>query len=157
MTNIDRELRVLTDPKSPTGAKIAAAATLWHIIEVATKALEPFKAEIRDIAAKDPSLPHGKGTPSVTINGDGMAQVKVVFPGEHLKLLEGLQYATEREALKEYFDPLYKVRLELRNTSPNYLQGFPLDVRTHMAKVTAIVQQTPRVSLKSLQGVEEVG
>lgn len=147
--NIDHERRIINDPNAPLPAKIAAAAVLWELIDSASKALEPFKTEVRAVALVSRA-------PVVTLNGDGMSQCKVVFPGPTLKLNDGVTEEGERAVLGELFPALYEVRLQLRNNNPDFVASFPPNVSKHIATVTTLIPSTPRVSLRSLSGVEEI-
>ncbi len=147
--NIDQERRVINDPNAPLPAKIAAAAVLWELIELATKALEPFKNEVRAVAV-------ATGQPVVTLNGNGMSQCKVVLPGPSLRLNDGVTEEGELTALGDLFPVIYETKLTLRNASPAFIAPFPPNIINHIATVTTLVPSTPRVSLRSLSGVEEV-
>lgn len=149
MHHIAQETAVLTDPNAPLPAKIAAAAILWELIDECQKALEPFKQEVRAVALAD-------GRTTVTLDGEGMSQCKVVVPGPSLRLQEGVTEASERAALGELFGTAYEVKLALRNTSPAFAATLPPAVQTHLATVTTLVANTPRVSLRTLPGVEQV-
>lgn len=147
--NIDQERRVINDPNAPLPAKIAAAAVLWELIDSATKALEPFKAEVR-VAAQ------ASRGPVVTFNGDGMSQCKVVLPGPTLRLTEDFNEDAARKALGPFYDSLFETKVQLRNPDPTHIASFPPNVTSYIATVTTLVPSTPRVSLRSLSGVEEV-
>lgn len=147
--NIDQQRRVINDPDAPLPAKIAAAAELWELIDSATKALEPFKAEVRAAAV-------ATGQPVVSFNGTGMTQCKVVLPGPTLRLNDNFVEEAARKALGSFFDNLFEVRAHLGVTDPTYVATFPPNVTTYMAKITTLVPSTPRVSLRALSGVEEV-
>lgn len=147
--DITRHRRVINDPNATIAAKIAVAAELWELINLATATLEPFKAEVRSIATP-------MGQPTVTLNGDGMTQCRVVLPGPTLKLNEGLDETQERLTLGEWFSPIYEVRLQLRSPNPNQFTTFPPWVGAHMATITTLTPSTPRVSLRHLLGVEEI-
>ena len=146
---IASEIQVINDSAATLAAKIAAAATLWNLIEVCEAALKPFKDEVRLVAQQD-------GKPSVTFNGDGMTQCKVVLPGPTLKLKDGLSVEGERNALGELFNTVYEVKIALRNASPAFIATFPHFVQAHIGSVATVVASTPRVSLKILPGVVEV-
>ena len=146
---IASEIQVINDSAATLAAKIAAAATLWNLIEVCEAALKPFKDEVRLVAQQD-------GKPSVTFNGDGMTQCKVVLPGPTLKLKDGLSVEGERNALGELFNTVYEVKIALRNASPAFIATFPHFVQAHIGAVATVVASTPRVSLKILPGVVEV-
>lgn len=147
--NIDQQRRVINDPNAPLSSKIAAAAELWELIDSATKALEPFKNEVRAVAL-------ATGQPVVTLNGIGMSQCKVVLPGPTLRLNDGVTAYDELTALGDMFPVIYETKLMLRNASPAFIASFPPDITTHIASVTTLVPSTPRVSLRSLSGVEEI-
>lgn len=149
MNHIARETAVLNDPSATLPSKIAAAAILWELIEECQRALEPFKQEVRAVAVAD-------GRPTVTLDGAGLSQCKVVVPGPSLRLREGLSVEGERAALGELFDLVYEVKLNLRSTSPTAVATYPASVQAHLATVASLVPNTPRVSLKTLTGVEEV-
>lgn len=149
MPSIDRERRVINDPNAPLPTKIAAAAVLWALIDDAKDVLEAFKASVRTVAV-------ATGQTTVTLNGDGMSQCKVVLPGPSLKLNEDFREVTSRNVLGHYFDVLFETKVQLRNGDPSFIATFPAIVTNHMATVTTLVPSTPRVSLKSLAGVEEV-
>lgn len=149
LPNIDQETRVINDPSAPLPDKIAAAAVLWDFIDRSTKVLERFKAEVR-VAAAESKLP------VVTLNGTGMSQCKVVFPGPTLKLNDPFDAAAARRVLGPFFDPIFETHVTLRSNDPNTITPFPPNVAVYMAGVTTLVPSTPRVSLKMLPGVEEV-
>lgn len=146
---IASEIQVINDSAATLAAKIAAAATLWNLIEECEAAIKPFKDEVRLVAQQE-------GKPSVTFNGDGMTQCKVVLPGPTIKLKDGLSVEGERQALGELFNAVYEVKLSLRNASAAFIATLPLSVQTHLGYVATLVNSTPRVSLKSLPGVVEV-
>lgn len=147
--NIDQERRVINDPNAPLPAKIAAAAVLWELIDAATKALEPFKTEVRAAAG-------AMGQPVVSFNGTGMSQCKVVLPGPTLRLTEEFNEETARRILGGHFDSLFETKVQLRNNDPAYIATFPPNVTNYIANVTTLTPSTPRVSLRSLSGVDEV-
>lgn len=147
--NIDQERRVINDPNAPLPAKIAAAAVLWELIDAATKALEPFKTEVRAAAV-------AMGQPVVSFNGHGMSQCKVVLPGPTLRLTDDFNVDAARKGVGLFFDNLFETKVQLRNNDPAYIATFPPNVTNYMASVTSLVPSTPRVSLRSLSGVEEI-
>lgn len=147
--NIDQQRRVINDPNAPLPAKIAAAAELWELIDSATKALEPFKTEVRAAA-----VAHGQ--PVVSFNGTGMSQCKVVLPGPTLRLTDDFNVDAARKALGSSFDNLFETKVQLRSVDPTYVASFPPYIALYMASVTTLVPSTPRVSLRSLSGVEEI-
>jgi hypothetical protein len=147
--NIDPERRVINDPNAPISDKIAAAAVLWELIDAATKALEPFKAEVRAVAVSS-------GQPVVTLNGTGMSQCKVVVPGPTLRLTEEFSVDGARRATGSFFDNIFDTKVTLRNPDPSYIATFPANVTVYVTNVTTLVPSTPRVSLRSLSGVEEI-
>jgi hypothetical protein len=147
--NIENERRVINDPNAPLPAKIAAAAVLWELIDAATKALEPFKTEVRAAAV-------ATGQPVVSFNGTGMSQCKVVLPGPTLRLTDDFDPDEARKAVGFFFDNLFETRINLRNTDPAYTATFPPNITNYIAKVTTLIPSTPRVSLRSLSGVEEI-
>jgi hypothetical protein len=149
MLDITAQTATINDPSAPMPAKIAAAAILWETIEQCEKVLETFKRDVRAVAV-------ATGRPTVTLDGEGMSQCKVIVPGPSLRLREGTTEAGEREALGELFGTVYEVKLCLRSTSPMALSHLPPAVQAHLATVTDLVANTPRVSLKVLPGVEEV-
>lgn len=146
---ISPELNVLTDTNAPLAAKVAAAAELWSLIDSCEAALEAFKKEVRGLAL-------ATGKPVVNFEGDGLSQCKVVVPGPSLKLSATATVESERAALGELFNALYEVKLALRKADPAFISTFPLSVQAHIATVTTLVENTPRVSLKSLPGVTPV-
>jgi hypothetical protein len=147
--HIAQETAVLNDPNASLPAKIAAAAILWELIEECHRTLEPFKRDVRAVAVAD-------GRPTVTLDGEGMSQCKVVVPGPSLRLREGVTEAEERLALGELFGAVYEVKLVLRSTSPAVVANLPVSAQAHLATVTDLVPNTPRVSLKALPGVTPV-
>lgn len=140
---------VINDTNAPLAAKVAAAAALWALIESAQEALEPFKGEVRALA-----LAAGKSV--LTLDGDGLTQAKVVVPGPSLKLTAAATVDGEKAALGDLFNAVYEVKLGLRKADPNFIGTFPPEVQAHLATVTDLVANTPRVSLKSLPGVTPV-
>jgi hypothetical protein len=146
---IASEIQVINNPAATLAAKIAAAATLWNLIEQCESALKPFKDEVRVVAQQD-------GRSSVTLNGDGMTQCKVVLPGPTVKLKDGLSVEGERGALGELFHTVYDVKLSLRNTSPTFIATLPHFVQAHLGSVATVIASTPRVSLKILPGVTDI-
>ena len=149
MNHIALENAVLRNTSATLGDRIAAASALWELIEECEAALKPFKDEVRAMAV-------AAGNPTMTINGTGMCQCKVVVPGASLKLREGLSVEGERAALGELFGTVFEVKLALRSTSPAVAATLPPAAQAHLATVTSLVANTPRVSLKVLLGVEEV-
>ena len=152
--SIENETKVINDAGATLQAKIAAAAKLWTLIEECQKALEPFKREMRDLA-----LQAGANAPlpfTCTLDGEGLTQCKVVIPAPSLKLVDGLTVDGERAALGDLFNAVYEVRLALRKPDPKFIATFPDKVRAHVATVSTIVDNRPRVSLRSLPGVESV-
>lgn len=149
MIDISTQTAIINDANATLAAKIAAAAELWTLIERCESALEPFKREVRDVAVKG-------GTGTVTFDGDGLTQCKVVVPTPSLKLNDGLTVDGERAALGDLFNAVYEVRLALRKPDPRFIATFPPAVQGHIASVTTLVENTPRVSLKSLPGVTPV-
>jgi len=141
---------IINDTCAPFSVKVAAAAALWNVIESAGAALEPFKREVRDLAVAS-----GKST--LTIDGDGLTQCKVVVPGPSLKLTPAATVDGEKAALGDLFNAIYEVKLSLRKADPTFLATFPPEVQAHVTGVTDLVANTPRVSLKSLPGVTPVG
>jgi hypothetical protein len=139
----------LNDTAAPITAKVAAAAALWALIESAQEALEPFKREVRALAV-------ASGESVVTLDGDGLTQAKVVVPGPSLKLTPAATVEGERLALGVLFNSIYEVKLSLRKADPTFIGTFPPEVQAHLAGVTDLVPNTPRVSLKSLPGVTPV-
>jgi hypothetical protein len=152
MTNalIQNEVAIIDDPKATLPVKVAAAARLWALIDDAAAALENFKDHVRVLALKE-----HKDT--VIFDGEGLTQCKVVCPRSTLKLKDGLDVDTERKALGDLFDVLFEVKLNLRDTDPDFVSNFPVPVQRHIASVTDLVTNKPRVSLKSLPGVSEMG
>lgn len=146
--SIQPEVEVLRSD-APMATKIAAAARLWHLSEDIKAVLEHFKTEVRKVA-----LETGKSV--VTLDGEGLSQVKVIVPGPSLRLMDGLTVQGERDALGEWFNAVYEVKLNLRSANPAAVATFSPSVRSHMAEVTTLVENPPRVSLRHLQGVEEV-
>jgi len=149
MLDITAQTATINDPSAPMPAKIAAAAILWETIEQCEKVLETFKRDVRAVAV-------ATGRPTVTLDGAGLSQCKVVVPGPSLRLREGLSVEGQRAALGELFDLVYEVKLNLRSTSPTAVATYPASVQAHLATVASLVPNTPRVSLKTLTGVEEV-
>lgn len=149
MNHIALETAVLNNPNAHLPDRIAAAAALWGLIEECEAALKPFKDEVRALAL-------AAGTTTLTLNGTGMCQCKVVVPGASLKLREGLSVEGERAALGELFGTVFEVKLALRSTSPAVAATLPPAAQAHLATVTSLVANTPRVSLKVLPGVEEL-
>lgn len=147
--DISKQIATINDPSAPLAAKVAAAAELWSLIDSCEAALEPFKKEVRELAL-------ATGKPVVTFEGDGLSQCKVVVPGPSLKLSPAATLEGERAALGELFNAIYEVRLSLRKADPTFLATFPPSVQAHISTVTALVENTPRVSLKSLPGVTPV-
>jgi len=147
--NIDQERRVINDPNATFASKVAAAATLWELVESATKALNPFKTEVRALAV-------ATGLPVASFNGEGMSQCRVVLPGPTLRLTEGFNPDDARKALGPLFDTLFETKVQLRHADPGFVATLPPNITTYMASVTELVPSTPRVSLRSLSGVEEV-
>lgn len=137
---------LINDPAAPLASKVAAASALWNAIEACQEALEPFKREVRALAVAS-----GKST--VTFDGDGLTQAKVVVPGPSLKLTPAATVDGEKAALGDLFDAIYEVKLSLRKADPTFLACFPPAVQAHVASVADLVPSTPRVSLKSLPGV----
>lgn len=149
MNHIALETAVLNNPNAALPDRIAAAAALWGLIEECEGALKPFKDEVRAMAL-------AAGTTTLTLNGTGMCQCKVVVPGASLKLREGLSVEGERASLGELFGTVFEVKLALRSTSPAVAATLPPAAQAHLATVTSLVANTPRVSLKVLTGVEEL-
>lgn len=147
--DIHAQTSVINDPNAPLTAKVAAAAVLWSTIEACEAALEPFKREVRALAV-------ATGKPVATFDGDGLSQAKVVVPGPSLKLSPAATVEGERAALGELFNAIYEVKLSLRKADPTFLATFPPAVQSHVSMVTTLVENTPRVSLKSLPGVTPV-
>ena len=147
--DISTQTAIINDPAATIAAKISAASTLWTLIERCETALEPFKREVRAIAVAG-------GTGTVLLDGEGLTQCKVVVPTPSLKLNEGLTVEGERAALGDLFSTVYEVRLALRKPDPRFIATFPPPVQQHVASVTTLVENTPRVSLKALPGVEPV-
>jgi hypothetical protein len=147
--DITGQTAILTNPDAPVAAKIAAAAALWDAIERAEEALKPFKDTMRTLAVAE-------GKPSVTFNGEGLSQCKVVVPGPSLRLNDGITVEAARADLGPLFDLVYEVKLNLRSQSPAVVSTYPAAAQVHLATVTSIVPSTPRVSLKVLPGVEEI-
>lgn len=150
MTDISAKTEIINRPDAPLPAKVAAAAELWTLIERCQESLEIFKQEVRKLAVTS-------GKTSVTFDGEGLTQAKVVVPGPSLKLIPGVTVESERDALGELFDAIYEVKLQLRKADPTFLATFPPNVRRHISTVTTLVTNPPRVSLKSLPGVSQVG
>lgn len=152
--DIASQTAILNDARATVAAKVAAAAALWDLIEKCEGALEPFKREMRNAAvaqAVGAALPA-----SVVTDGDGLTQCKVVIPAPSLKLNKGVTVEGERAALGELFNTVYEVELRLRKPDPRFLATFPANVQAHVATVTTLVENTPRVSLKTLPGVTDV-
>lgn len=126
MTTIALETAVLSNTSATLGDRIAAAAALWELIEECEAALKPFKDEVRAMAV-------AAGNPTMTINGTGMCQCKVVVPGASLKLREGLSVEGERAALGELFGTVFEVKLALRSTSPAVAATLPPAAQAHLA------------------------
>lgn len=148
--NITHEANILRDESAPLPARVLAAAKLWNLIDACEAALKPFKESVRTLASET-----ANGT-TVTFEGEGLSQCKVVLPGPSIKLREGLSVEGERDALGESFNTVYEVKLSLRNASAAFIATLPLSVQTHLAGVTSLVPATPRVSFKLLEGVEQV-
>lgn len=146
---IAQEVATINDPKASIEAKVDAAAKLWQLAEDCDVALKGFKIAVRAVARTS-------NQSVFVINGNGMAQCRVVTPPPALKLNEDLTIENERLALGVVFDGVYEVKLQLRKTDPAFLAAFPQWVQAHMAKVTSLVINVPRVSLKSMPGVESV-
>jgi hypothetical protein len=125
------EVAIINDPNASIGDKVDAAAKLWQLIVAS-------------------------GQTSITINGNGLSQCKVTVPKPFLKLEDGLTVDDERTALGELFDAIYEVKLQLHKNDPTFLATFPQSVQAHMAGVTTFATNTPRVSLRTLPGVEEI-
>lgn len=154
MTTIENETKIINDATATLAAKVAAAAKLWALIEECQKALEPFKREMRERALAqcgNAPLPF-----TCSLDGEGLTQCRVVIPAPSLRLLDGVTVEGERAKLGELFDAVYEVKLTLRKPDPKFIGNFPPAVREHVASVTAIVDNTPRVSLRSLPGVDPV-
>jgi hypothetical protein len=149
--NISHEANILRDESAPLPARVLAAAKLWNLIDACEAALKPFKESVRTLASET-----ANGATTVTFEGEGLSQCKVVLPGPSIKLREGLSVEGERHALGELFNTVYEVKLSLRNASAAFIATLPLSVQTHLAGVTSLVPATPRVSLKLLEGVEQV-
>jgi len=149
-SRIDSEVTILGDRYATITAKIAAAARLWSLIEECQTAVEPFKAEVRDLAQK-------QNQPTVTLDGDGLSQCKVVFQRPSLVVKPGLTVEDERAALGDLFGVIFEVKLTLKNVDPAFIADFPKPVRDHISSVTTLVVNTPRVSLKSMPNVTDVG
>lgn len=146
---MDNEERVISDTGSSFAAKIAAAATLWALVDRAQKAIETFKVEARKQGAPaNQSVVH--------FNGDGMSQCKVVFPGPQVVLSPGFDEAEARKQLGPFFDVIFQTVTTLRSSDPAATAGFPPDVVRYLATITTLKPSTPRVSLATLPGVEEV-
>jgi len=146
---IEEARSVLRDHAATLSEKIAAAAVLWALVEECKKDLDLFKEIVRPIAVKD-------GRTTVYLEGDGLSQCKVVISHPTLVLNPGLREVTERDALGEHFDDIYKVNLSLVQSSAEDLARYPRWVQAHMATVTSVVVHPPRVSIRHLSGVEEI-
>jgi hypothetical protein len=147
--SIEAYAAVIHDPNAPLADKVDAAAALWSMSLQCQDALEDFKQVIRTYAISE-------NKPLVVVNGNGLSQCRVVVPRPGLNLREGLTPEGERAALGDQFDALYEVRLVLRKTDPTYLAVFPPEVQAHMASVTTLTTNVPRVSIKTLPDVEEM-
>lgn len=147
--DITAQTAVINDPSATVPAKIEAAAALWDLIGRCEAALEPFKREVRNLAT-------ATGKPTVTLDGAGLTQCKVVVPAPSLKLNPGVTVEGERAALGELFNAVYEVKLSLRKADPAFIATFPASVQSHVSAVTTLVENTPRVSLKTLPGVTDV-
>ena len=147
--DITAQTAVINDPDATLASKIAAAAALWNVIEAADAALAPFKREVRDRAV-------ATGKITVTFEGEGLTQCKVVVPAPSLKLNPGVTVEGERAALGDLFNAVYEVRLHLRKADPAFIATLPPSVQSHVSTVTTLVENTPRVSLKTLPGVTDV-
>ena len=146
---IDQEVAIINDPNVPLQDKVDAAAKLRQLAEDCNKALEPFKEQVRKMVL-------ATGLSKITINGKGLSQCSVIVPTASLKLRDDLTVEGEKSALGGLFDTIYEVKLQLRKADPTFLATFPQPVQAHMAGVTDIVNNIPRVSLKILSGVEEI-
>lgn len=149
---VTEAVTVIRDPSADFSEKVDAAAKLWTLIENAQAALEEFKTQAREKALATRSSDSNK----VLLNGAGLSQCQVTFPPPTLKINEGVNVDAEKAALGPYFNSVYEVRLGLRKSSLDFLDGFPVTVRRHMADRTTLVNNPPRVSLKTLPGVEEM-
>lgn len=147
--DFNQERRVINDPNASIADKVAAAATLWAFIEEAQKTIETFKGFIRPLAVATKDY-------VVVYNGTGMTQCRVVLPSSTLRLNEGVSIEGERARFGSLFPKLYNVTLGLYSVHPDYYNQFPPNIASHMAGVTTLVPSTPRVSLRILQGVEEL-
>lgn len=147
---IAHEVAIINDPFVPIGDKVDAAAHLWQLIVDCGEALDSFKTSVRKIAL-------ASGQASLTINGNGLSQCKVNIPKPSLGLKDGLIPEDERIALGDLFNTIYEVKLQLRKSDPTFLDTFPQSAQAHMAGVTTLVNNIPRVSLKTLPNVDEIG
>ena len=147
---------ILTSQGSTLAERIQAGAELWRLKDLAEKALEPLKEELRSLALAQLA---GKKE-SVTFDGVGLSQARVTVPEDIVKLdpraqaslnsFQGL--SLEMSILEGQFNSIYKV--ELRSNSVDVFNELPEDARRHMARKVKIDVNTPRVSLQTFNGVE---
>jgi hypothetical protein len=142
---------VIHDPNASLADKVAAAAKLWSLVEECQKVIEEFKG-----IARAHAMSVSAGQPKVVINGTGMSQCQVVIPSPSLKLMEGVRIEDEMAALGKFFQTVFDVRLVLKSSNPADFGTLPDPIQTHMASVTTLAHNPPRVSLKVIHGVDEV-
>lgn len=150
-TRIKSEVDTLRNASATLAEKIAAAARLWDLQEEIKTALEGFKTDIRalpEVTTSDPGS-------TVTLEGKDLTRCKVTLPTPSLVLTTDPKVSDALTTLgPKDFNEVFTVTL--RVTNPKQLDSLPAQVRTWLGKITKMVVHPPRVSVKSLPGVQDV-
>jgi hypothetical protein len=130
--------------------KIQLGAEIWRVSERIDPILQPLKEVLREMAKKALN-----GQPGVTqFEGDSSTLAQVTLPPRGAKVDPELGVDEAKKILGEDFNRVFKVTLTLRPEALTVLENLPKSTQQAVSKHLTLVDATPRVSLKSLPGVE---
>lgn len=142
--NPEDELRKLSDPSLPLNAKIAAAAKLVELVGRISKALGPFKNELRRLADASPE-------DVVRLEGDDLARATLTKPKNRTVL------AMEKGASPEDLKPLLELktfqaiwkeskRYEFRPTAKMVIGKLPVATQKRLFEKIREIERVTRIS-----------
>lgn len=147
---LDGYARVLCDPSVPVGVRIGYASELWSAIETAKAALDPIKDHLRDKAVADLGGKPG----AITYDGDNLSLAVVVVPGVAIRATDKFNAQEAQQVLGANFDRIFKVGVTPRSEALEVINTLPIAKRHYLSGVVSMDNGKPRVSLRSLTGVE---
>jgi len=137
--DIDYLKGLLAEDDVPMQIKVEAAMVLWDLSEQARVALEPFKSDLRKLAAD------AKGAKFTVFSRDKNIQARVVSPDQRYSLKKGVDIG---ELPDSCFGDIIEesTTYKLRRGAQESLSDLPESVRDLLLDMIRVETPTPRVS-----------